>query len=164
MSNSSNPVIKIARRKLFRPVLTQLKQGITPSKLALSAALGLALGIFPILGSTTLLCALAAVLLRLNLPFIQLINYVAYPLQFLLLIPLIRIGEWIFQADPISLSVAEILDLAQADLIHAIELLWRAALHAVVAWALLAPFGIFLLYLAFRLALARYADNSNSAS
>ncbi len=41
---------------------------MTPEKMALSLALGGALGVFPALGCTTLLCTLVAIVLRLNLP------------------------------------------------------------------------------------------------
>ncbi|HUB58966.1 MAG TPA: DUF2062 domain-containing protein, partial [Candidatus Micrarchaeia archaeon] len=54
-------------RRMARPILQLLRQGVTPEKLALSIALGAALGVFPVLGTTTALCALAALLLRLNL-------------------------------------------------------------------------------------------------
>jgi hypothetical protein len=38
------------------------------------------LGVFPAPGCPTLLCALAALVLRLNPPAIQLVNYFVYPL------------------------------------------------------------------------------------
>ena len=44
-------------RRLVRPVLELLRQGVTPEKIALSLTLGVALGVFPVLGSTTALCA-----------------------------------------------------------------------------------------------------------
>ena len=70
--------------------------GITPEKIALSVALGITLGVTPVLGSTSILCFLAAVVFRLNAPAIQLVNYFVYPLQFALLIPFIGIvrGRW----------------------------------------------------------------------
>ncbi|MEQ1352439.1 MAG: hypothetical protein ABLT11_00385 [Candidatus Acidiferrum sp.] len=37
-------------RKIVRPVVDLLRQGITPEKIALSIACGLILGIFPALG------------------------------------------------------------------------------------------------------------------
>jgi uncharacterized protein (DUF2062 family) len=85
-------------RRLVRPVLDLLRQGVTPEKIALSLALGVALGVFPVLGSTTALCALAALALRLNLPAIQIVNYFVYPLQIALLIPFFRLGERLFRA------------------------------------------------------------------
>src|SRR5256885_328582 len=68
-------------RRIIAPILAQLRQGITPEKIALTLALGAALGIFPILGASTLLCAIAGIWLRLNQPVIQLTNYLVYPLQ-----------------------------------------------------------------------------------
>ncbi len=62
-------------RRLVQPVVALLTQGVTPEKIALSLAMGIGLGIFPVLGSTTLLCAAAAIIFRLNLPAIQLINF-----------------------------------------------------------------------------------------
>jgi uncharacterized protein (DUF2062 family) len=58
-------------RRLIQPLIDLLRQGVTPEKLALSIVLGLILGVFPVLGSTT---ALAALVLRPNLPTIQIVN------------------------------------------------------------------------------------------
>jgi uncharacterized protein (DUF2062 family) len=85
-------------RKLVRPLVDLLRQGVSPEKIALSVALGVTLGVFPVLGSTTALCALAAFALQLNLPAIQLVNYFVYPLQIALLIPFFRLGEKLFRA------------------------------------------------------------------
>ena len=63
-----------------------------PETIALVFALGLVLGVFPVFGLPTLLCAGAAILFRLNLPAIQIINQICAPLQYALLIPLGRIG------------------------------------------------------------------------
>jgi uncharacterized protein (DUF2062 family) len=94
------------RRQIVNPVLDLLRQGVTPEKISLSIALGITLGVTPVLGSTSVLCFLAAVLLRLNLPALQLVNYLVYPLQFALLVPFIRVGEWILAAPPVRLTVA----------------------------------------------------------
>lgn len=78
-------------RRLVQPVIALLSQGITPEKIALSLAIGIVLGVFPVLGSTTLLCAAAAMVFRLNLPAIQLVNYIVYPLQLALFVPAKRL-------------------------------------------------------------------------
>jgi uncharacterized protein (DUF2062 family) len=70
--------------------------GLSPHKIALIVAVGLVLGAFPVYGCPTILCGLAAVALRLNLPAIQLVNQVATPVQFALLVPFTRTGSWIF--------------------------------------------------------------------
>jgi hypothetical protein len=92
------------QRRVVAPVVAQLRQGITPEQVALTLALGGVLGIFPILGATTLLCGVVGVWLRLNQPLIQLVNYLVYPLQILLLIPFYRAGERLFGADPVPIA------------------------------------------------------------
>ena len=42
------------RTRVVQPIVVQLKNGITPRKLALSLAVGLSCGIFPVPGLTTL--------------------------------------------------------------------------------------------------------------
>ena len=126
-------------RRLFRPVLDLLKQGVTPEKLALSLALGAVLGVFPALGWTTMLCAIAAFALGLNLPAIQIVNYFVYPLQIALLIPFFRLGEKLFRAPHLPISVSQIYAMAHANLWGAIKFLWSTTWHAIVVWALLAP-------------------------
>jgi uncharacterized protein (DUF2062 family) len=126
-------------RRLVRPILDLLRQGGTPEKIALSIALGFVLGVFPVLGTTTTLCLLAALLLRLNLPAIQIINYFVYPLQIALLIPFFRLGERLFHAPHLPLSVERVHAMIQVNMGDAIRVLWSTIWHAMVAWCLLAP-------------------------
>ena len=143
------------RRRIVIPILDLLRQGITPEKIALSIALGITLGVTPVLGATSILCFLAAVVLRLNAPAIQLVNYFVYPLQFALLIPFIRMGEWIFAARPASLSVAQIVNLIRADVWSAIAILWTATMHALVAWLAIGSLASLVIYLLLAPALRR---------
>jgi len=133
-------------RKLIRPLLEILRQGVTPEKLSLSIALGAVMGVLPAIGWNTALCALIALIWRLNLPAIQLVNYFLYPLQIALLIPFFRLGEKLFRAPHVPLSVAQIYEMAHANLWGTIKLLWTTTWHALVVWALLAPFLVALIY------------------
>jgi uncharacterized protein (DUF2062 family) len=126
-------------RKIVLPVIDLLRQGITPEKIALSIALGVALGIFPVLGSTTLLCAGAALVLRLNLPAIQLVNYLIYPLQLILFLPFLKAGSRIVGSRPVSLTLGEIFSLMKTDLWGLIKTLWTASLGAMALWLVIAP-------------------------
>ena len=127
------------QRRLVRPTLELLRQGVTPEKIALSVALGLTLGIFPVLGATTALCAIAALALGLNLPAIQMVNYFVYPLQIALLLPFFRLGEALFHAPHLPLSLFEIRAVVRADAWGAIRMLWASTWHAVAGWCLVAP-------------------------
>lgn len=133
-------------RKLVRPLLDLLRQGVTPEKIALSVALGVVLGVFPALGWTTALCAIAAFALRLNLPAIQVVNYFMYPVQLALLLPFFRLGEKLFGAKHLPLSITQIFDLIHASVWSAIKLLWTTTWHAIVVWGLLAPLVIGMIY------------------
>jgi len=73
-----------------------LSQGISPERLALTLALGFAIGCLPMIGIPTALCLLIALGLRLNVPAIQAANYAAMPLQIALIFPFVRLGGWMF--------------------------------------------------------------------
>jgi len=86
-----------------RTAILWLSEGISPRRLALTLALGFAVGCIPVVGIPTVLCAGLAVALRLNLPAIQAANYAAMPLQLALIVPFVRIGGWIVSAEPARL-------------------------------------------------------------
>ena len=144
-------------RKLVLPIVDLLRQGITPEKIALSLAFGICLGVFPVLGSTTILCTLAAILFRLNLPAIQLVNYFVYPLQLALLIPFIRFGEALFRSQHVSLSLQIIFASIKRSPWQTTKMYWTSGWHAMVAWCLVGPLLIWVLYSALTPVLRRLA-------
>ncbi len=127
---------RLFRDKIGRPILNLLKQGISPERLSLSIAFGVVIGMFPVLGATTLICAAIAIVLRLNQPAIQLFNYLVYPLQILMLIPFMSLGAFIFQGDPPPFSVQELSALFRQDFWGTIASFFETILYAVVAWLL----------------------------
>ncbi len=145
------------RAKLIEPLLALLRQGTTPARLALSLAFGLGLGVFPVLGLSTILCTVLALALRLNLPAIQLVNYAAAPLQLVLIIPFVRVGEHLLGLAPEPLSIKAGLALLAAGVLRAVHVLWGAILHAALGWLVIGPAAIYLLYLLFRPLLERAA-------
>ncbi|MGB7729332.1 MAG: DUF2062 domain-containing protein [Candidatus Acidiferrum sp.] len=134
-------------RRLVRPLLELLRQGVTPERLSLSIALGAALGVFPVIGCNTALCALVALIWGLNVPAIQMVNYFVYPLQIALLIPFFRLGEKLFRAPHLQISVPKIYELVRMNLWGAVKLLWTTTWHALVVWLLIAPFVVALIYI-----------------
>jgi len=132
--------------RIVEPVVALIKQGISPEKISLGMACGIVLGIFPVLGSTTLLCGLAALFLRLNLPAIQLVNYLVYPLQIVLLIPFYHLGGLLFQVEPLPLSAQELIALLRSDLWGTMRSFWSTTLRAIVAWLLISLPTFFILH------------------
>lgn len=139
------------QRRVLAPILAQLKQGITPRQIAFTLAAGFVIGIFPLLGTTTVLCALVGVALRLNQPIIQLVNYLVYPLQIALLFPFYRAGEWLFQQPPVPLfSISELAQRFASDPMQFMVDYGLVALFGAAVWLLLAPLLFGALYLALR--------------
>lgn len=136
------------QRRVVAPILAQLRQGITPHKIALTIALGGVLGIFPILGACTVLCAGVAFWMRLNQPIIQLVNYLVYPLQIVLLIPFYRAGEWLYGATPVPIvDVADLLKRFGAGPWQFILDYGLVALYGITVWLLIAPVLALIIYL-----------------
>ncbi len=125
-------------RKALDATLALLRQGITPEKIAQAVALASVLAVFPVIGSTTLLCAGAATWLRLNLPLMQLVNYVLYPLQLALLIPFMSVGTRFFSL-PALPPLTQLLKLVASDPWGAIGIFWPATLSGIGAWLLVSP-------------------------
>ena len=150
------------RRRLWEPLLALLSTGLSPQGLAWSVAMGLALGVFPMLGTTTLLCVGAAFASRLNQPAMQLVNYLAYPLQLVLLIPFIRMGERLFGVQSMPLSLPAMLLALKAEPFGTIALFWSRIWHACVVWALvvlpLAALLAFILRPVFKAATHRFKE------
>jgi uncharacterized protein (DUF2062 family) len=147
--------VSFVRRRVVEPLRQQLRQGITPAKLALSLALGVVISIFPVLGFTAVICGLVAFALRLNQPAILLANYLAYPLQLALYIPFFKLGAWLLGAPPVSFSLSQVRAELSADLWGTMARYAVANLRAVGAWALLAPAAAALLWLLLRALLRR---------
>ncbi|MBN2298605.1 MAG: DUF2062 domain-containing protein [Deltaproteobacteria bacterium] len=146
---------RYSTRKVVDPVVQFLRQGITPEKISLSIAWGVVIGIFPVVGTTTLLCTVVALGLRLNLPVIQLANWLVYPLQLILVAPFFLAGSCLFGSEPFTRDAQELILLFQSDLMGALNLLKDIILHAILVWLCMAPAGIILLYRALKPLLKR---------
>jgi len=132
-----------------------LRQGISPRRLALTLALGFAIGCIPVVGLPTLLCALLALVLRLNLPAIQAANYAVMPLQLVLIAPFVRMGERLFASGRggglAALPAALFARAPLALTLHFAGL----AVHALLAWLLVAGPAVAILTLTLTLVLRR---------
>ena len=139
------PLRKWLHRRLLEPLRALLLAGLAPRQLALCVALAIVIGNIPILGVSTILCALIALIFRLNLPAIQLVQAAMAPTQLLLIIPFVRLGEWILGAPRQIVSLKAGLVLLSQGVWQTIVVLRDAIFHAALAWALVAPFCVYLL-------------------
>jgi uncharacterized protein (DUF2062 family) len=134
------------QRRVRDPIVNQLTQGVTAEKMALTLAVGSALAMFPILGSTTLLCFIAAILLKLNQPIIQVLNYLCTPIHIPLIYVQFRIGEAVFGAQHVNFSIKYMSWLLWNEPSEFFGRFGAGAFHAVVVWAILAPLWVAVAY------------------
>ena len=130
---------KFWRERAVGLVVGELKQGITPEKISLTIALGITLGIFPILGATTLLCFIAGICFKLNQPVIQIVNYLVSALQLLMILAFVRIGEFIMRAPAVHFSITEMLQKFRRSPVQFFQEFGLTGLHGIIGWMLAAP-------------------------
>jgi len=129
------------QRRLLDPFMSLLKAGLSPSSLALTVGLGVAFGLAPTFGLTTIVSTATALRLRLNVAAIQLVCHLLSPVQLILLLPFLRWGATILgQGEKVAhLTFEQIKHMGSAEgwgsVLH---LLWRAELGALMLWALAA--------------------------
>lgn len=126
------------KRWFINPVLKQLTRGISADKLAWTIAIGCALGIFPIMGTTSVVCFFAASYWRLNQPVIQVVCHSLWAAHLALILPFIKLGQWIHRADPITGSIPALLKEFFSSPAQFAQDYWLAAWHGMVAWFLVA--------------------------
>lgn len=143
------------RRRIVAPLRALLVQGVTPDKIAMSVAIGLIVGVFPVMGTTTVLCTAAALAMRLNMVAVHTVHYAMTPVQLLLIIPFVRVGEHVVDAAPQPLTISEGMALLAQGVVHAVTVLWSAIVHAVIGWIVIGPFAIAACYYLLRWMLRR---------
>ena len=116
-------------------------------KIALCLAMGATLGVFPVLGITTLLCTVAAFVFRLNLPAIQMFNYLVYPVQLALLTPFYSIGSWLFKQESWLTPGENLITLIKNDFWGSMTSLWNLTLYAIFTWMVICPILVLVLYM-----------------
>ena len=138
------------RRRIRDPLVSLLAQGLTPERLALSLALGLVLGLFPILGATTLLCLAAGFAFRLNHVALQLANHLAYPLQLPLIPVFVRLGEGLAGARHVTFDPRVLVRQLERDPAGFVREFGLTGLHGALGWSVVAPLLLLALFLALR--------------
>jgi uncharacterized protein (DUF2062 family) len=140
------PTRSVWQRRLRDPILAQLKQGVTPDKIALTLALGVACGLFPFIGLTTLLCFIVAIVFKLNQPIIHVVNQLLWPVHLTAIVFYIRSGEWLYGIRPIRYNPSEIAHL----FMHSQRAFWQhfgaISLCAFITWLILMPFIVIGIY------------------
>jgi uncharacterized protein (DUF2062 family) len=125
-------------RRIVLPILALLRMGATPQRLAWSIAVGAAIGVNPLIGTTTLLCFIIAFAFRLNVVAAQIANHVVFPLELALIVPLIRLSSRVFHSARMPLSTEALLEHVRQAPLTLLRQVWLWEWHAFLLWLLLA--------------------------
>jgi len=128
--------------------LRVLREGLTPKRFAATTAAGAVIALHPIYGLSTAACALVAQTFRLNHPWIQAVNYALTPVKIALIFPFLRFGEWLFRADPFTLSLSDLSAQFSAAPLLTLQTFAWTFVHAAVGWLVWVPIIGGLVYLA----------------
>jgi len=123
------------KRWFINPILNQLRQGISADKLSWTIALGCAFGIFPVMGTTSVVCLIPAAIFKLNQPVIHAVRLALWPVHLALILPFIKIGQWFFGSEQITGSVPILLKEFFESPARFSENYWLAALQGIAAWS-----------------------------
>jgi uncharacterized protein (DUF2062 family) len=123
------------------PVRQSLRRGLTPEGVALALAVGVAAGLFPVVGTTTFLGFVLGAALRLNLAVVQVGNWLASPMQLALLVPLVRLGRWLA-----GIPRGPLANPAPGALGEGVRGLAQGGVDAVLGWVAVAPIAVLVAY------------------
>lgn len=125
---------------MLDPIIALLTQGVTPAKVAQTLGVCAVCSLFPFFGATSLLNLVVGLALRMNQPIMQAMNQLLGPVQVLMILVYVRLGEWMWGASASSFTVAEVLRVFREEPFT--EFLSRFGLagwYAFTAWLITAP-------------------------
>jgi uncharacterized protein (DUF2062 family) len=135
-------------KKIWQKLIILFKQGLSPRDLALSIIISILVAIFPVFGITTIALTCIALPLRLNLPIMIAISYIATPLQLLLFIPFINFGASVVGAEHTLLSLEAIKASYELSVFSTLKSLSFELLCGFIGWLVLSiPISIVTFYL-----------------
>ncbi|MFZ4593069.1 MAG: DUF2062 domain-containing protein [Verrucomicrobiaceae bacterium] len=135
------------KRWVLKPVMTQVTQGTEPRQIAKAAAVGVTLGVFPLLGTTFIMTMLVGLPMKLNQVVLNLSRELVYPVHLATVLLFMKAGEWLFNVPPTQLSISLLIERFQAWPGKFFADFGMLAIYGVSVWALIAPVLFALVYL-----------------
>ena len=124
-------------------IIALFKQGLTPIELAQSIIVSGLISTIPILGVSTFLLTALSLKRKLNLPIMIAQSYIMWPIQVIMIIPFINIGEFIFSVPKTNHSAQEIIASFQNSFFATLSHLSFELLCGFGGWLLTAvPFSV----------------------
>jgi hypothetical protein len=140
---------------LKEKITALFKQGLSPKKLSQSIIVSGLIAIIPVLGVSTFMITTISLKSKLNLPVMIALSYLMWPVQILMIIPFIRMGEFIFSVPRNHHTVDEIISSFQNSFFQTLSQLSFELLCGLGGWMFTAVPVAFAIYLVSLLFLKR---------
>lgn len=131
------------------PLSNIRKQEFSSETLALSVSIGIIGGSFPVFGLATYICLLLTLVFKQNIILVQVANWFAYPLQILLLIPFMKLGNSIITGGDLKITMNQVVIAFQSGLLNGIREVGIISLYGIIAWVAISIPCLFILYTLF---------------
>ncbi|GEM_PF-5844698 len=116
-------------------------------KMSLILALGICVGIMPVFGISTWLLLLLAIIFKLNIAAIQLVNYATVILKYILFVPFLKMGQFLFSTSDSNIRILDIVKHYREDFIGTFHTFWQMNLAGLMVWLVISiPLGIWIYY------------------
>lgn len=146
MSKISQYFRKQLSSRVLIPLSNIRKQGFSSETLALSVSIGIIGGAFPVFGFATYVCLLLTFVFKQNIIIVQVANWLVYPLQILLIIPFMKLGNSIITGGELAITMQQVVIAFQSGLLNGIREIGIISLYGIIAWMAVAIPGLFILY------------------
>ena len=130
--------MKTLLNKVKAKTTALFKQGLSPKELSQSLIVSGLISTIPILGVSTFMITSVSLKRKLNLPVMISLSYLMWPIQILLIIPFIRIGEFIFSVPRNHHTAEEIISSFQNSFFQTLSQLSFELLCGLGGWFLTA--------------------------
>jgi len=138
--------LKITRHiknKILIPFRLVPPEGLAPEKIAFSVTIGIVSGLFPVIGTTTLISLLLTMIFRQNLLVVQSVQWTVGIIQVFLIIPFMQFGAYLLSQNAVHISIGQIKLAFQPGMLSGIKTIGIFHLYAILSWVILAiPIGV----------------------
>jgi uncharacterized protein (DUF2062 family) len=138
------------KNKFLIPFRLVPKEGLTAETLAFSITIGIVAGLFPVIGTTTLVSVLLTLVFRQNLMIVQAVQWLLGLAQVFLIIPFMQLGAFILNHPGLHITMHQISNAFAPGFFSGLKTVGVLHLYAIMTWSILAIPASAISYFAFR--------------
>jgi len=138
------------KHKILIPFRLVPNEGLTAEKLAFSITIGIVAGLFPVIGTTTVVSVLLTLLFRQNLMIVQAVQWLLGLAQVFLIIPFMQLGAFILNQRGLHITMHQMSIAFAPGFLSGIKTVGVLHLYAIMTWLILAIPASAISYFAFR--------------